>query len=222
MIAIPSSFVACLVRSRIATITVLAATLTLVFGLSGCRKEPPSVDAESPQAEPGEQPSAAFEIVAEFSAKDTVAAERDKRVLRWQESGCGSSPVVKTSTMLLDDPVLQPDFVVEFAPDGKVLRRWGKPFNAPLGYLAGDKIVFELWESDGKRMLRYFTDTQGGIGPMPNTTVAVNHPAIGDGRQIDCPTIDLFGEDADYLQCFEAVDVITDKTHNIAFEAACT
>jgi hypothetical protein len=222
MIVIPSSFAAWLVRTRIATIAMLVATLTLAFGLSGCRKESPSVEAESPKAELGERSPVGFEIVAEFSAKDTVAAERDKRVLRWQESGCGSSPVVKTSTMLLDDPVLQPDFVVEFANDGKILRRWGKPFNAPLGYLAGDEIVFELWERDGKRMLRYFTDTQGRISPMPDTTVAANHPAIGDGKRIDCPTIPLFGEDSEYLQCFEAIDAITKKTHNIAFEGACT
>ncbi len=193
-----------------------------VLVLASCR---PASNTETSQNDTPTHTAAkpeAFAIVAEFSAKDTVAAERDRRILRWAESGCGMSPVVKTSSMLLDDPVLQPDFVAEYAADGRVVRTWGKPFNAPVGHLSGDRIVFEQWQPDSGRSLRYWTDTEGRIGPIPETTVATKHPSIDEGKQVDCPSIELFGEDSDYLQCFEAVDAQTKHIRRIALEGACT
>jgi hypothetical protein len=159
----------------------------------------------------------AFTIVAEFSAKDTVAAEKDARILRWAESGCGMSPVVKTSSMLLNDTVLQPDFVVEFAPDGRVLRTWGKPYNAQVGVLRGDRISFAQWQ-DGKQTM-YWTDTAGRIAPGDSAAEA--RPRIDEGAAIDCPALELFG-DSEYLQCFVAIDSASGQSHRIALESACT
>ena len=184
--------------------------------LVACSREASAPANATAAARTVEKPEA-FAIEAEFSAKDTVAAEKDRRILRWADSPCGMSPVVKTGDVLLDDPVLQPDFVVEFAADGRALRTWGKPFNAPIGALRGDRIGFAQWR-DGREQW-YWTDTRGRIAP--GDAAAGAHPRIDESAPVDCPTIELFG-DSEYLQCFEIVDASTGRTHRIAVEAACS
>jgi len=102
----------------------LSAWLAFVVGitLAGCDRAPSAISPQPAKSERSEKTSQAFAIEAEFSAKDTVAAEKDRRILRWADSPCGMSPVVKTDSVLLNDAVLQPDFVVEFAADGRALR----------------------------------------------------------------------------------------------------
>lgn len=190
--------------------------LALASTLAGCAREsnePTRPVVGSPTA----TKPAAFAIDAEFSAKDSVAAEKDRRILRWADSPCGMSPVVKTDSMLLNDAVLQPDFVVEFAPDGRVLRLWGKPFNAPIGALYGDRIGFSQWQDGSERL--YWTDTTGRIAP--GDAAAGAHPRIDESAPVECPAIEIFG-DSEYLQCFETVDASTGRKHRIAVEAACT
>ncbi len=120
--------------------------------------------------------------------------------------------------MLLDDAVLQPDFVVEFAADGRVLRTWGKPYNAQIGVLRGERISFSQYADGVERM--YWTDTAGRIALGDSAASA--RPRIDESAKIDCPSIELFGDDSEYLQCFEAVDTETKKNYRIALEAACT
>lgn len=197
----------------------LPALLAFVVGiaLAGCDRAPSAIPPQPAKSERSETTSPAFAIEAEFSAKDTVAAEKDRRILRWADSPCGMSPVVKTGDVLLDDAVLQPDFVVEFAADGRAQRTWGKPFNAPIGALRGDRIGFSQWR-DGREQW-YWTDTRGRIAP--GDAAAGAHPRIDESAPVDCPTIELFG-DSEYLQCFEIVDTSTGRTHRIAVEAACS
>jgi hypothetical protein len=195
-----------------------ACALAFAATLVGCGGAPNtgSVDAASAmQAEAANKN--AFAIVAEFSAKDTVAAESDRRILRWAESGCGMSPVVKTSTMLLNDAVLQPDFVVEYTPDGRILRTWGKPYNAQVGVLRGERISFAQTVNGEQRM--YWTDTAGRIAP--GNTAANARPRIDESAPIDCPSLELFG-DSEFLGCFETIDAASGKSHRIALETACT
>lgn len=197
----------------------LSAWLAFVVGiaLAGCDRAPSAISPQPAKSERSEKTSPAFAIEAEFSAKDTVAAEKDRRILRWADSPCGMSPVVKTDSVLLIDAVLQPDFVVEFAADGRALRTWGKPFNAPVGALRGDRIGFSQWQ-DGRERL-YWTDTSGRI--VPGDAAAGAHPRIDESAPVECPTIEIFG-DSEYLQCFETVDASTGRKHRIAVEAACT
>lgn len=194
----------------------VAIALVVASTLAACARE--SNEPTKPAAaSPAQAKPATFAIEAEFSAKDSVAAEKDRRILRWADSPCGMSPVVKTDSVLLNDAVLQPDFVVEFAPDGRALRTWGKPFNAPIGALRGDRIGFAQWR-DGREQW-YWTDTAGRIAPVDAAAGA--HPRIDESAPVDCPTIELFG-DTEYLQCFETVDASTGRKHRIAVEAACT
>lgn len=188
----------------------------LVSALAACARDSSAPRQNSAATKPASKPDT-FAIEAEFSAKDTVAAEKDHRILRWADSPCGMSPVVKTDSVLLNDAVLQPDFVVEFAADGRALRTWGKPFNAPIGALRGDRIGFAQWR-DGREQW-YWTDTRGRIAPGDAT--AGSHPRIDESAPVDCPTIELFG-DSEYLRCFEIVDASTGRTHRIAVEAACS
>jgi hypothetical protein len=210
-------------RRRIASARIMRvslAALALAAALSGCHKPSDANAPEETASAESDRTAAtaeAFAIVAEFSAKDTVAAEKDSRILRWAESGCGMSPVVKTSSMLLSDAVLQPDFIVEFAADGRVLRTWGKPYNAQIGVLRGERISFSQQESGQERM--YWTDTTGGIAP--GDAAASARPRIDESAPVDCPSLELFG-DSEYLQCFETLDAASRKPHRLAFEAACT
>jgi hypothetical protein len=199
------------------TATVVCA-LAFASMLVGCGGAPSATTEDAASATQSEKAkTSAFAIVAEFSAKDTVAAEGDRRILRWAESGCGMSPVVKTSTMLLDDAVLQPDFVVEFAPDGRVLRTWGKPYNAQIGVLRGDRISFAQMENNKERL--YWSDTAGRIAP--GDTAADARPRIDESAPVDCPSLELFG-DSEFLQCFKTIDAASGKSHRLAFEAACS
>lgn len=184
--------------------------------LAACSREASAPTSATADARAVAKPDT-FAIEAEFSAKDTVAAEKDRRILRWADSPCGMSPVVKTASMLLNDAVLQPDFVVEFAADGRALRTWGKPFNAPVGALRGDRIGFSQWQ-DGRERL-YWTDTAGRI--VPGDAAAGAHPRIDESAPVQCPAIEIFG-DSEYLQCFETVDASTGRKHRIAVEAACS
>jgi hypothetical protein len=210
-------------RPRIAAsnfIRALLAMVAIAAASTGCRQ---AQDANAPEqaaavnSDTAAAATEAFAIVAEFSAKDTVAAEKDSRILRWAESGCGMSPVVKTSSMLLNDAVLQPDFIVEFAADGRVLRTWGKPYNAQIGVLRGDRISFAQTDQGQERM--YWTDTAGRIAPGDDAASA--RPRIDESAPVDCPSLELFG-DSEYLQCFETLDTTSGKPHRLALEAACT
>ena len=205
-------------KTSLRAVAMVACALAFAATLASCggAKNTDSLDAGSAkQAEAANRN--AFTIVAEFSAKDTLAAERDRRILRWAESGCGMSPVVKTSTMLLNDAVLQPDFVIEFAPGGRVVRTWGKPYNAQIGVLRGDRISFAQMENGQERM--YWTDAAGRIAP--GDAAANTRPRIDESAPIDCPSLELFG-DSELLGCFETIDAASGKSHRIALEAACT
>lgn len=207
-------------RLRLYTRAYAIALALAACALAGCSEAPPAnapnaADAAA-QANDASRPQA-FSIVAEFSAKDTVTAESDRRILRWAESGCGMSPVVNTASMLLNDPVLQPDFVVEFATDGRVLRTWGKPYNAQIGVLRGGRISFAHAHNAAAAM--YWTDTAGRIAP--GDAAANARPRIDESAPIPCPALELFG-DSEYLQCFETRDPVSGRSHRIALESACT
>lgn len=193
-----------------------AIALAIVSALAACTRDSNAPAKNAAATKPASKPDA-FAIEAEFSAKDTVAAEKDRRILRWADSPCGMSPVVKTDSVLLNDAVLQPDFVVEFAADGRALRTWGKPFNAPVGALRGDRIGFSQWQGGQERL--YWTDTSGRIAP--GDAAAGAHPRIDESAPVECPAIEIFG-DSEYLQCFETVDASTGRKHRIAVEAACS
>jgi hypothetical protein len=174
----------------------------------------------APEAAPSEPaPVTAESFSFPFTAVDTTKAEADPRFVKWEESPCGTSPVMKLSDMPLNDDIIKPDFVLEFDNAGKEINRWGKPYNSEMGYLKEDHISF-MHSNDAGEALEYSTDSHGNI--KLETSANKTESNIAKGKSIKCPVFEVFGKDSGYLQCFEVIDPSNNKTRRIAFEAACS
>ena len=165
----------------------------------------PATDVAAPAA------SAPEIFTFDFTAKDEAAAGHDPRIVRWEDGPCGATPVAKVARIPLGDAVLLPDFVAEYDDAGKELRRWGRPYEASVIGLDGDRLLFS---ADGESA--FWTDTDGTIGRSD----ATGDDLSAHAPPLECPTLPTFAG-SDYLQCFD----VTDRAghhRRLAWEGPCT
>lgn len=175
--------------------------------------EMPQAAAASPSAPTSANASThapTFDFV--FSTRRGEDA-KDPRILSWEDSPCGVGPLARVDRMPIDDPVLLPDRVVEFDDGGKERKRWGKPYEAEVLGLEGDRLMFRVHG----HAHAYWTDPQGRIG-----TLAGDAGARPERQApiVDCPALPSFGESA-YLYCSAIVDD-AQRTRRLAWEGPCT
>lgn len=212
--------------------TPMRLALLLCLALAGCAREDDSgaTAAPAPKAAPAQAvtkppvttvpPPAAIAaptspapetFTFDFTAKDEAAAEHDPRIVRWEDGPCGATPVAKVARIPLDDAVLLPDFVAEYDETGKELRRWGRPYEASVIGLDGDRLLFR---ADGEAA--FWTDTAGAVGRSD----AAGNDLAGSAPALDCPTLPTFAG-SDYLQCFDVTDR-AGRHRRLAWEGPCT
>jgi hypothetical protein len=155
-------------------------------------------------------PTATFEFV--FSSQSTEEA-KDPRIQSWEDSPCGMGPRAKVDHMPIDDPVLLPDWVVEFDATGRERKRWGKPYEAEIIGLEGNLLKFRVHG----HAQAYWTDPEGRIGTLAGDTQAF--PEL-QTAPLDCPTLPTF-ETSAYLFCWTVVDEAQRK-RTLAWEGPCT
>lgn len=140
------------------------------------------------------------------------AADKDPRVVRWEGGPCGESPVARVETMPIDDKALLPDFVVEYDATGKEIKRWGKPYEAEVIALDGDRLQFRTDASHA-----YWTDTEGAIGALEAGDAP---PPALDAPLLDCPALPSFAE-SEYEQCYDVADAAGQR-RKLAWEGVCS
>lgn len=153
-----------------------------------------------------------------FTAKPEVSA-KDARVVRMEEDGpCGGGPVLRVNSIPLNDPMVEPDFVVEFDKDDKEIRRWGVPYGSQIAGMEGDRLIFQSHYSDdgGGRLL--WTDSHGLLGQM---IYPVDSSWRGLSANIQCPALPAF-EHSHYVGCHAFSDLKSGAERHLAWEDPCT
>ena len=140
------------------------------------------------------------------------AADKDARVVRWEGGPCGKSPVARVAVMPIDDKMLLPDFVVEYDASGQEIRRWGKPYEAEVIGLDGDRLSFRTDTSHA-----YWTDPAGAIGALE---AGDTPPPELDAPLLDCPPLPSFAE-SEYEQCHDVADAAGQR-RKLAWEGVCS
>ena len=164
-------------------------------------------------AAPTASASAAAPTTYEFAFTSRGdAAGKDSRVVRWEGGPCGESPVARVETMPIDDKALLPDFVVEYDAAGKEIKRWGKPYEAEVIALDGDRLQFRTDASHA-----YWTDTEGAIGALEAGDAP---PPALDAPLLDCPALPSFAE-SEYEQCYDVADAAGQR-RKLAWEGVCS
>lgn len=187
------------------------------FALAACEpSKDPSISAQAPAP----APVAAAPVVAEAPAPAATyefaftlqgdQASQDPRILRFEDGPCGRTPIAKVATMPLTDAALLPDFVVEFDAGGKETSRWGKPYEAVVIGLEGDRLHFRTGNGQ-----TFWTDTAGAVGVLDAAPVAEL-----DAPLIDCPALPTFAK-SEYEQCY-SIGGTDDRKRTLAWEGACT
>jgi hypothetical protein len=179
----------------------------------------PQAPAEAVAPAPAAQPTTTTESAAPARTFDFVFSSqsadeaKDPRILAWEDSPCGMGPRARIERMPIDDPVLLPDWVVEFDESGKERRRWGTPYEAEVLGLDGDLLRFRVHG----HAQAYWTDPQGRIGTLAGGADAL--PEL-QAPTIDCPALPTFPESA-YLYCSLVTDT-TQRQRRLAWEGPCT
>jgi len=189
------------------------------LALSACE---PSKDASTPAAtapaptttvpapSPAETPAPvapSYEFAFTFQGKE---GSQDPRILRFEDGPCGSTPVAKVATIPLSDAILLPDFVVEFDATGKEIKRWGKPYEAEVIGLDGDRLHFRTSDDHA-----FWTDTTGAVGALDSAPAAAL-----DAPLIDCPALPTFAK-SEYEQCYDIAGTGGPR-RTLAWEGVCS
>lgn len=204
-------------NDRTPTMKPLLIACIAVLALSACE---PSKEASTPAAVPAPTataPAAAetpapvvaptYEFAFTFQGKE---GSQDPRILRFEDGPCGSTPVAKVATIPLSDAILLPDFVVEFDATGKEINRWGKPYEAEVIGLDGDRLQFRTSDDHA-----FWTDTTGAVGTLDNAPTATL-----DAPLIDCPALPTFAE-SEYEQCYD-IGGTEGPRRSLAWEGVCS
>lgn len=174
---------------------------------------PPSAEAPATVVEPVAPVAAVAPATYEFAFTSRGdAAGKDPRVVRWEGGPCGESPVARVETMPIDDKALLPDFVVEYDAAGKEIKRWGKPYEAEVIALDGDRLQFRTDASHA-----YWTDPTGAIGTLEAGDAP---PPALDAPLLDCPALPSFAE-SEYEQCYDVADAAGQR-RKLAWEGVCS
>ncbi len=171
----------------------------------------PAPTAPAPAPSPAEAPAPvvapSYEFAFTFQGKE---GSQDPRIVRFEDGPCGSTPVAKVATIPMTDAILLPDFVVEFDATGKEIKRWGKPYEAVVVGLDGDRLQFRTGD-DGA----FWTDPTGAIGVLDSAPAAAL-----DAPLIDCPELPTFAK-SEYEQCYDIAGTGAPR-RTLAWEGACT
>lgn len=204
---------------------IAAALLGLVVA---CTKKPaddaaatPPAQATNPAAQtaPAPKPSATAAETYEFAFTGIDdKAEKDPRVVKWEDGPCGATPVARVDRIPLQDSALQPDYVVEYDGAGKEIRRWGKPYEARVLGIDGDRLMFRVGYDAPQD---YWTDTTGAIGRIEGDAAKPAAKTLDEtATTLECPALPTFSK-SDYEQCYDVADRAGGK-HRMSWEAACT
>lgn len=171
---------------------------------------PPKVES-APAATARPAPDAAHVFTFMTRSEDVPA---DPRILRTQDSPCGPLVQARVADMPLNDPVLLADLVVEFTSGGSELQRWGKPNEAELVGLDGERLLFAAGAE------RYWTTPDGDIGRLGAINSGEGTDILTQQAMFACPALPGFG-DSDSVQCFRIGDA-AGQTRLIALEGVCS
>ncbi|PZO63967.1 MAG: hypothetical protein DI635_06825 [Pseudoxanthomonas suwonensis] len=174
--------------------------------------EPASPKPESTPAATIPQAQAAAHVFTFMTLSDEVP--NDPRILRVEESPCGPLVEARVANMPLNDPALLADLVVEFKPDGSELQRWGKPNEAELVGLEGERLLFAVGAE------RYWTTPDGGIGSLGAVKSGEGTELLTQQAMFACPALPGFGN-SESVQCFRIGDA-AGQTRLIALEGVCS
>lgn len=200
----------------------------IALGACSRQQDPPSAAAPVPVEAPAPAPAATSEATPPSSSTTSTpttpatyefaftaqgdTAGKDPRVVRWEGGPCGESPVARIETMPIDDKALLPDFVVEYDAAGKEIKRWGKPYEAEVIALDGDRLQFRTDASHA-----YWTDPTGAIGALEAGDAP---PPALDAPLLDCPALPSFAE-SEYEQCYDVADAAGQR-RKLAWEGVCS
>lgn len=174
--------------------------------------EPASPKPESTPAATIPQAQAAAHVFTFMTLSDEVP--NDPRILRVEESPCGPLVEARVANMPLNDPALLADLVVEFKPDGSELQRWGKPTEAELVGLEGERLLFAV----GAEL--NWTTPDGGIGRLGAVKSGEATERLTQQAMFACPALPGFGN-SESVQCFRIGDA-AGQTRLIALEGVCS
>ena len=174
--------------------------------------EPASPKPESTPAATIPQAQAAAHVFTFMTLSDEVP--NDPRILRVEESPCGPLVEARVANMPLNDPALLADLVVEFKPDGSELQRWGKPNEAELVGLEGERLLFAVGAE------RSWTTPDGGIGRLGAVKSGEATERLTQQAMFACPALLGFGN-SESVQCFR-IDDAAGQTRLIALEGVCS
>lgn len=174
--------------------------------------EPAPSKIESTPAAAIPQVPAETHVFTFMTQSDEVPA--DPRILRVEESPCGPLVEARVANMPLNDPALLADLVVEFKPDGSELQRWGKPNEAELVGLEGERLLFAVGAE------RYWTTPDGGIGRLGAVKSGEGTELLTQQAMFACPALPGFGN-SESVQCFRIGDA-AGQTRLIALEGVCS
>lgn len=195
------------------------------LALSACEQ---SKDASAPAPAPAAAPAPSATVPAPAASRAQTPAPivaptyefaftfqgsegtQDPRILRYEDGPCGGTPVAKVASIPLTDANLLPDFVVEFDSTGKEIKRWGKPYEAEVIGLDGDRLQFRTSDDHA-----FWTDTTGAIGALDSAPTAEL-----DAPLIECPELPTFAK-SEYEQCY-GIAGIDGPRRTLAWEGVCT
>lgn len=204
---------------------------------AACSKTPETPAAQTPavQAPPAQAPAASkpapapatqtaavskVQYLLPFTSQAEQGAPEDPRIVRWTDGPCGATPFARVASIPLDDKSLLADYVVEFDPAGRELRRWGKPYEAEVLAVEGEWLRVAVNDLDGKpHELRI--DLAGRIEPIADPAQAQpKTQALSErSKMIDCPKLPTFAE-SDYEQCYDVTDA-AGAHRRLAYEGVC-
>jgi hypothetical protein len=150
-----------------------------------------------------------------FWTKDSANVESDDRVIGMATHPCGVVAVARVTAIpaLESDPTLEPERVVEFSPEGKVLRRWATPVDSvPIG-IEDDRLSIEIYQS---KTIRLWIGIDGSI-IAEEIQIATVEPT-----QQDCDNLATEFGKSDYANCWLYRDLGNDEPRILAFEGVCT
>lgn len=174
--------------------------------------EPAPSKIESTPAAAIPQVPAETHVFTFMTLSDDVPA--DPRILRVEESPCGPLVEARVANMPLNDPALLADLVVEFKPDGSELQRWGKPNEADIVGMDGQRLLFATPHGN------YWTTPDGRIGSLDAAGSSEGSDILTDQALFACPALPSF-RDSDSEQCFRVRDA-AGQSRLIALEGVCS
>jgi hypothetical protein len=167
-----------------------------------------TADPEKNATEPDEAAAATVDPLAVAAAAE-LEAERHREGLLlpfWPRTGaatdgfdlhehpCGESLLTRVRAIPLDDPVIEPELVIEYDEDGMELRRWFIPIDRNVDGLDGEVLMVPLFRREGREPAQLRIRPDGGFIVAPPVEPA-------EPEFVPCPTLEAF-TGSDYRVCF--------------------